>query len=1029
MIRHILVVLCLAGISTSVAAAPRLGVKTKRVGKNIVLVNPVVKKLVEYEGQVAPKAPLEGPPHMVHPLTQPDSMEGYDLLSRERVTRQFGPSQILIRHYSSGTDTIEPISATTVSTFSDDLWDAVELAPDWLQIELMANLTLLPPELRDELGKLMTEAEDPRYLDEIAFLIANTSPDDLATEEFRPRYISDQAEYVYKVEPMLDYVTLKEYGEAGNGDYWTTTVYKYTKDGEEMEYELPREEYYWWVVHTRLDGEPLYDIRPDTGKFDEYPLGLTFKEYYMYTPDETAAYTTHYIFKNAPPKEKFKGLKEIPYESLNNWGPSQRGAFVDPVIGPSNLTFDSQGRPTTIEFKIRPKGVVLATTLLVEKGYAEGKSDLLQTMLRYGPGNVVQDPEQKHLVIMDNTAPFGHEGVIQGILDEFEVNYEVIGSDMLADADLSEVRKIIVPSDQPLELYQVVVDNTEKLKEWLKPEWRILELHCAVSSAEKDWSGLVIPGGFTVEGVADQDDDLVEVEGQPPLKKLIADTKYLWDFEKHPGLSGDRLFDPDTFALDKIGWWSSQNIWDSVIDWGEKHPWIMPERSVQAVRVLYNHFGNCGENQDIITAASRSCLVPTSNTSNGCEDHVWSEYFIEGEWHTYQMGWADAPTDIDHPAISSGKKWGGGKNISFVTQTRGDGVLNNRTDYYHYTGKLNLTVVDGNGDPIKGAVVLIATETYYKQQDGTYPLTFAFWDVADEEGKVTLELGANIEDPMKNCLDQEVEYRCNNYYLKVLTWFGNYPAEDGEGAHVVDHMEAVKGFEKDTAIQVEGVMPSRKPTGIGEGPDGNPAKAIMVNVNLLQELACGISLYSGKFCEHVGEGIMDFYLLDQTNATRLMQQLEKEKVENEGEEWEGEDPEPFEAMAMAEGIAEGFQFMVHPPHYGDWYLVMVSQNDYMFEQVFDVTFDVLERTGPLPEPVVEETADDIIIIEPAEDTVEDLPGEPAQADTGPGTEEPKNDDDGGCSLNSRSPAAFPAALLMMLFMVGLAGLRRRRIRH
>ena len=1016
--QHILatvVGLAIVAASSMAFGELKLGVKVEKRGDHMVLVNPVITELAEYKGAIVqPKPPMTVAAGF-HPLSAPESVDDFEVLSTMRITRQLGPSSVLVRHYGTGTGEFDTYVSTKPSSFSDEVWTAIDLAPDWIRLELIANLSLLPTELQEELGALINDAEDPRYMDEIAFLIANITAVDLTNEKFRARYVSDQARAVYDAEPMLGYVSLVEYGEPGQGDYYTTTKYRYLKEGKELEYELPREYYYWWIVHTRLDGEELFDVRPDTGKFDEYAAGLGYKEYYLFPPEGTAPYMTHYVFKDPPVWEIEDGLKEIPFASLNDWGPSARGAFVDYAVGPSNLTFDSTGRPTTIEFKIRPKGVILATTLLVEKGYAEGKSDLLETMLRYGPGNAISQKKHKHVVLMDNNAPFGHEGVIEGVLEKFEVNYEVITSGDLAECDLTDVRKMIVPSDQPLAVYQAIADNRTKLEDWLKPQWSILEIHGAVSTPEQDWSGLVMPGDFTVEGVADQDDDLVEVEGQPPLAKLIANTKYLWDFEKYPGLSGDRLFDPDTFALDKIGWWSSQNVWDSVIDFSEKHPWLpIPERTIQANRVLYNHYGNCGENQDIITAASRSVLVPVANCGNGPEDHVWSEYFIEGDWHTYQMGWADAPTDIDTPGISSGKKWGGGKNNSFITQVRGDGALINRTDYYHYTGKLDLTVVDAVGEPIKGAIVVVFTESYYKGSDGTYPLTPAFWDYTDGDGKLTVELGANVEEPMSNCNDQEVEYRCNNYYVRVLTEFGGFPGGDNNVSLVVDMMEAIPDFHKKVQIQVPVQMPRREPAAVLETTDGNLDRALLVTVDTLKELACGYSLYAGTYCEPFGEGRLDLFLLDLPNVNKLMLTLEKEKTEAEGEVWEGPEPGPFDALAKVEGLVEGGQFVVNPPYFGDWYFVLVQQSQFRHHMLVDLKLQVLENTAPAVEPTVEMEADIITVTDEfsgANDTVT-IPPDDAEHIV------EESDGDDGCAAGS-NPAPASTLLLLLILLVGL----------
>ena len=784
-----------------------------------------------------------------------------------------------------------------------------------------------------------------------------------------------------------------------------------TEDGVEKEWELPRDYYYWWIVHPRLDGEPLHDIRPDTGKFAGYPLALTYKEFYLFNPEATKNYMDHYVFRDPPPYDKgHKGLQEIPIEDWQDWGPSSRGAFTDLVIGPNHITRDSLGRTTTIEFKIRQKGVILATTLLLEKGYADGNCDALETFIRYGAGNTPAVAEHPHVIVMDE-APFGLDGLIESVLDDFDVNYTVITSAELPEYDLTGVRKVIIPSDQPLALYQAIADNRDKLEEWLKTNWNILQIQGAVSSVDKDWSGIIMPGGFTVEGVADEDDDVVTVEGQPPLTRIIANTTSVWDNQEW-NLSGDRLYDPDTFAIDKVTFWSSQNIWDSIGDFAAKHPWFPPERAVQAVRVAFNHYGNCGENQDIVTAASRTCLIPASNTNNGPEDHVWSEFYINDGWHTYQIGWSDDGANIDNPGISSGARHGGGKNNSFIVQYRGDGKLNNRTDYYHYTGDLIVNVVDPEGHPIQGAWVLIGTETFYKV-DGEYPLTIGFWDFTDENGQVTIQLGANVVDDLEtNCYDQETEYRCNSYYMKVLTYAGEYPAgseQIKDWAHVVEYEEAFPDFTKEITVEVAGVFPSYRPSQVTDtAQETIPEKAIKVTLDETVEMVCGLGAIAGRYCDAYADGTIDFYVLDQANFDKLAA------------------GEPFDALAAEEDVGTEFEFLASAPANEDWYLLLAHQYRFQHDMLINARFEVLEGTPP--------AADDPAIADgpPAEDLTEqpqdDSAAQPNDADTEPdaaSSGEGGKKKKGSCSAGNHSEANG-LGLILLLLLGGLMVILRRR---
>jgi len=1026
-------------VSTTAVARPHLGLRYHKVGKNLIIENPEVVRHKNgaddwdamlklgpagLSGQSASAAMHkpegvgdagmampDGAAKTLLPLVTPETIDGFQETFSDRVTEQLRPGHWVARHFSTGTGTFVPAEDEGFPALTADAWAAVDLAPDWIRIELISNLCHLTAAQQDTLASLMLNVEDPLWLDEIAFLLANTAPEDLTYEQFRPGYLVDQVRFLYMADPLLDYVQLKEVGTPGEGDYWTTAVYKYTDaEGDDppevKEWELPREYYYWWIVHSRLDGEELVDIDPAKGQWAPYPGAVTFKDFYAFNPDTVEDYMLHYIFRKAPPYEKYKGMEAIPPASLEGWKPASRGFFPEwKEISPMFLTFDSEGRVTTMEFKVRPKGIVLATTLQVEKAYADGKSELLRNMLRYGAGNVVMRNDWKHVVIMER-APFGHDGVIESVLNDWKVTYEIVDSTWLATADLSDVHKIIVPSDQPLAVYQALADNRDALQAWLSADWRILELHGAVTQEEDDWSGLVMPGGFTYD-FSDAGDDVIEVEGQPPLMKYMADTKTVWDKKQYPGLSGDRPCDPDTFAMDKIGWWSSQNVFDSAVDYGEKHSWlIMPERSSYSVRVLYNHYGNCGENQDVITSASRSCLVPTANTSNGPEDHVWSEFFLMDSWHTYQMGWADAPTDIDTPGISSGKKWGGGKNNSFITSARGDGALVNRTDYYHYTGKINISVVDAAGDPIKGAEVLIATETFYKQ-NGAYPLTIGFWDITDENGKLVIEAGANVEEDLSQCKNPEIELRCNNYYVKVVTSAGNYPPEDNKVSLIVEDIEAGKGFEKNVDIVIDGVPTVHRAGGTVDYAEADPTRVLKLDVHLLEELRCGFGLWAGEYCDHNGPGVVDFFILDHTSFVNFF------------------NGEPFDALVSAENIDSDYELLVNAPPFGDWYFVVVNNGRFQFEQLFDATISVLEGEPPLVNPEPTDTED--VVEHPPIVDVSTQDGTGPSADAGPDAaadEDASSGSTSGCSTGT-VPSQTAGAMALILLTAMAVGLSRR----
>jgi hypothetical protein len=83
----------------------------------------------------------------------------------------------------------------------------------------------------------------PNLYDEVAFCIAHTPANVLRTivRMGQEDIFIRNAQMIYKVVEELNYVKLKEY------DDFTTCVFR-TEDGE---VELPREDYYWYVVHPR----------------------------------------------------------------------------------------------------------------------------------------------------------------------------------------------------------------------------------------------------------------------------------------------------------------------------------------------------------------------------------------------------------------------------------------------------------------------------------------------------------------------------------------------------------------------------------------------------------------------------------------------------------------------------------------------------------------------------------------------------------------------------------------------------------
>ena len=133
---------------------------------------------------------------------------------------------------------------------------AVALAPDWLQDDLVVSLGQLSEDLQNELASLLIDLDDPYLLDEVAFAIAHTSPEVLRYSWFYPELLVNNAELIYAYDPELSYVQLEDVGEPGvDADFYTTATYRVEEDGVVSEKTIEADLYYWYVVHPRLEDE------------------------------------------------------------------------------------------------------------------------------------------------------------------------------------------------------------------------------------------------------------------------------------------------------------------------------------------------------------------------------------------------------------------------------------------------------------------------------------------------------------------------------------------------------------------------------------------------------------------------------------------------------------------------------------------------------------------------------------------------------------------------------------------------------
>jgi hypothetical protein len=156
---------------------------------------------------------------------------------------------------------------------------AVDYAPDWLELELKDAFVRMASSYQDAYAVMILTAVDP-IVDEVAFTVAHMAPEVLQAWNFQPEVITENAEDVYAHDPHLDYADIVDYGTAaGGGGYYSTIIYRTAETGDTVEVELPRERYYWDIVHPKITDElPAY-IDPITGFIEDPPLGRFWREF------------------------------------------------------------------------------------------------------------------------------------------------------------------------------------------------------------------------------------------------------------------------------------------------------------------------------------------------------------------------------------------------------------------------------------------------------------------------------------------------------------------------------------------------------------------------------------------------------------------------------------------------------------------------------------------------------------------------------------------------------------------------------
>ena len=203
------------------------------------------------------------------PPTRSTGSETWELLDELQKEVRIAPGGSYCAWYDNSTRQIADNDVYSNLTAKANA--ALEKVPAWLESDLALKFCEIGSGM-DVYANLILNAADPRYVDEIAFAVAHTSPEILKSPSFDAYVFSDNAASIYDADRYLDYVNITE-----KADYTTAT---YT-NAAGAKVELPREIYYWYIVHPKITDETPQYINPSNGAVNVPPSGKFWRDYLL----------------------------------------------------------------------------------------------------------------------------------------------------------------------------------------------------------------------------------------------------------------------------------------------------------------------------------------------------------------------------------------------------------------------------------------------------------------------------------------------------------------------------------------------------------------------------------------------------------------------------------------------------------------------------------------------------------------------------------------------------------------------------
>ena len=208
-------------------------------------------------------------PHVINPLqaqsySQPfTEQRGWSMVNQINFDMYLEAGHHFTVYFDAAQALLDSINPLYTYSLTSAAVQAIQKAPVWLRNDLRWVFTNLSPDYQDIWAGAINDAEDP-YIDEVAFSVAHSSFAYLMDNYGTPGLFEENAETIYNNDQYLDYVQIVDYGtSATDSNYYSTTRYYTVSDGDTVEREVPKDIYYWYIVHPKITDEiPAY-IDPD----------------------------------------------------------------------------------------------------------------------------------------------------------------------------------------------------------------------------------------------------------------------------------------------------------------------------------------------------------------------------------------------------------------------------------------------------------------------------------------------------------------------------------------------------------------------------------------------------------------------------------------------------------------------------------------------------------------------------------------------------------------------------------------------